>query len=78
MVYLEHGERSTLFPHKDTGKVSWVSPEHRIQNQTDYIAVSNKWRTFIARIFRSNVKSVLPRGCKTSNVMKRITSDMHT
>jgi hypothetical protein len=48
--------------------VPWVSPEHRIQNQTDYAAVSNKWRIFTAvklRIFRSNVKE---KGEKTEHL----------
>ena len=34
----------TLFPHKDCHKVTWVSPDHRTENQIDHVAISRKWR----------------------------------
>ena len=33
----------TLFPHKDTHKATWVSPDSRTQNQIDHICISSKW-----------------------------------
>lgn len=35
----------TLFPHKDIHKITWVSSDHRTQNQIDHIAISKKWRS---------------------------------
>lgn len=34
----------TLFPHRNVHKVTWVSPDHRTENQIDHIAISNTWR----------------------------------
>jgi len=30
----------SLFPHKDTHKVTWVAPNHRTFNQIDHMAMS--------------------------------------
>jgi hypothetical protein len=32
------------FLHKKCHKVSWVSPDHRTQNQIDHFAISSKWK----------------------------------
>ncbi|XP_065368834.1 craniofacial development protein 2-like [Calliphora vicina] len=34
----------TIFPHKTVHKVTWVSPDHRTENQIDHIAISRTWR----------------------------------
>jgi endonuclease/exonuclease/phosphatase (EEP) superfamily protein YafD len=34
----------TIFPHKDCHKVTWVSPDHKTENQTDHVAIGQKWR----------------------------------
>jgi hypothetical protein len=34
----------TIFAHKNCHKVSWVSSDHRTQNQIDHLAFSRKWR----------------------------------
>ena len=35
----------TLFPHKECHKPTWTSPNGRIKNQIDHIAISKKWRS---------------------------------
>jgi endonuclease/exonuclease/phosphatase family metal-dependent hydrolase len=37
----------TLFPHKLCHKVAWVSPNSNIQNQTDHICITAKWKMLI-------------------------------
>ena len=34
----------TIFPHKDCHKVTWVSPDHKTENQIDHVAIGRKWR----------------------------------
>jgi len=34
----------TIFPHKDSHKVTWVSPDHKTENQIDHVAIGRKWR----------------------------------
>jgi hypothetical protein len=34
----------TVFPHKECHKVTWVSPDHRIENQIDHMAIDRKFR----------------------------------
>ncbi|XP_025996626.2 uncharacterized protein LOC105203684 [Solenopsis invicta] len=34
----------TLFPHKDIHKVTWMSPDHRTNNQIDHLLISKTWR----------------------------------
>jgi endonuclease/exonuclease/phosphatase family metal-dependent hydrolase len=34
----------TIFAHKNCRKASWVSSDHRTQNQIDHLAISRKWR----------------------------------
>ena len=34
----------TLFAHKDTRKLTWISPNARDQNQIDHIMITSKWR----------------------------------
>jgi hypothetical protein len=35
---------SSLFPHKDIHKATWVALNHRTFNQIDNVAISKKWR----------------------------------
>ena len=34
----------TIFPHKNCHKVTWVSPDHKTENQIDHVAIGRKWR----------------------------------
>ncbi len=34
----------SLFPHKQTHKATWISPDHRTENQIDHFAIDRKWR----------------------------------
>jgi hypothetical protein len=34
----------TIFPHKDCHKVTWVSSDHKTENQIDHVAVGRQWR----------------------------------
>lgn len=34
----------SLFPHRRIHKISWVSPDHRTENQIDHILISQKWK----------------------------------
>ncbi|XP_078663299.1 uncharacterized protein LOC144906655 [Branchiostoma floridae x Branchiostoma belcheri] len=34
----------TLFPHKDSHKVTWRSPDASVENQIDHITISRRWR----------------------------------
>jgi hypothetical protein len=34
----------TIFPQKDCHKVTWVSPDHKTENQIDHVAVGWQWR----------------------------------
>ena len=34
----------TVLPHKDCHKVTWVSPDHKTENQIDHVAIGRKWR----------------------------------
>ena len=36
---------STVFPHKEIHKLTWVSPNKEHQNQIDHFAINNKWRS---------------------------------
>jgi hypothetical protein len=33
-----------IFPHKNCHKLTWVSPDHKTENQIDYVAIGQKWR----------------------------------
>jgi hypothetical protein len=33
-----------IFPHKDCHKMTWVSPDHKTENQIDHVAIGRKWR----------------------------------
>nr|KAG5710457.1 hypothetical protein BaRGS_022275 [Batillaria attramentaria] len=35
----------TLFPHRHCHKVTWVSPDHRTENQIDHVIVRQRWRS---------------------------------
>nr|KAG5686358.1 hypothetical protein BaRGS_026819 [Batillaria attramentaria] len=35
----------TLFPHRHCHKVTWVSPNHRTENQIDHVIVRQRWRS---------------------------------
>jgi hypothetical protein len=37
----------TLFPHKLCHKVTWVSPNSNIQNQTDHLCITAKWKMML-------------------------------
>jgi hypothetical protein len=37
----------TLFPHKLYHKLTWVSPNSNIQNQTDHICITAKWKMLL-------------------------------
>ena len=39
----------TIFPHKDIHKVTWISPDHRTQNQIDHICINTKFRRSLLR-----------------------------
>lgn len=34
----------SLFPHKQTHTATWISPDHRTENQIDHFAIDRKWR----------------------------------
>ena len=34
----------TVFPQKDCHEVTWVSKDHKTENQIDYVAIGRKWR----------------------------------
>ena len=34
----------TIFAHKDCHKVTWVSPDHKTENQIDHLAIRQQWR----------------------------------
>jgi hypothetical protein len=34
----------TIFPQKDCHKVTWVSPDHKTENQIDHLAIGQLWR----------------------------------
>ena len=34
----------TVYPHKEVHKVTWVSPDHKTENQIDHICISRKFR----------------------------------
>ena len=33
----------TIFLHKDCHKMTWVSPDHKTENQIDHVAIGQKW-----------------------------------
>ena len=35
----------TLFPHRRCHKATWISPDHRTENQIDHVAIRQRWRT---------------------------------
>jgi hypothetical protein len=37
----------SLFLHKGIHKATWVAPNQRTFNQTDHVAISNKWRSLL-------------------------------
>jgi hypothetical protein len=39
----------TIFPHKDCHKVTWVSLDHKTENQIDHVAVGRQWRLITTR-----------------------------
>ena len=34
----------SLFPHKQTHKATWISPDHHTENQIDHFTIDRKWR----------------------------------
>ena len=45
---------NTCFKHKDIHKKTWPLPDGTIHSETDYICISNNWRSSIQdiRVFR--------------------------
>ena len=37
----------TIFPQKDCHKLTWVSPDHKTENQIDHVAIGRKWRRLL-------------------------------
>jgi hypothetical protein len=49
----------TLFPHKLCHKVKRVSPNSNIQNQTDHICITAKWKMFLDVLKKGVLMSIL-------------------
>lgn len=51
---------STMFPHRNIHKHTWVSPDNRTNNQIDHVAVSRKFRRSVldTRAFRGMMSKV--------------------
>ena len=45
----------TLFPHKTVHKATWISPDRKSSNQTDYLLIGKRFRNSVkdTRVYRS-------------------------
>jgi hypothetical protein len=44
LCWARFGHWWNILPHKDCHKATWVSPDHKTENQIDHVAIGRKWR----------------------------------